>query len=143
MVNISHESPEQCRDRLLKVITQCEFKVYRGSYAFQEFPLSDFPGKPDPAALAFVRDDEVWSQLVPCSDKSEELFAIFRFHFPTGVDNSGFVGWLATHIKDEFGSGVFVVCGQNSNAAGIFEYWGCPLELGEDIVDEVRRLVAG
>ena len=143
MVNISRETPAQTRERLLKMITQSELKVYPGSFAFQEFPLSGFPEKADVDALAFVRDDAVWSQLVPCSDETEELFTIFRFNFPVGADNSGFVGWLASHIKERFGSGVLVVCGQNRNAGGIFDYWGCPLELGEDVVSEVRRLVAG
>jgi len=27
-------------------------------------------------------------------------FALFSFHFPEGLDNSGFVGWLATALKE-------------------------------------------
>ena len=143
MVNISLETSVETRKRLLRVITRCELKVYPDSFAFQEFPLRAFPEKANGEALAFVRDDTVWSQLVPCSDETGELFTLFRFHFPAGADNSGFVGWLASHIKEKFGSGVFVVCGQNRNAGGIFDYWGCPLELGEAVVAEMRRLVAG
>lgn len=142
MVTISHETSQQCHDRLLKVISLCDLQIYPESYAFIEFPLSEFPARAHPDALAFVRDDTIWSQLVPCTDPTEELFTLFRFHFPAGVDNSGFVGWLATHIKEQFGSGVFVVCGQNRNAGGIFDYWGCPLELGEKVLDEVGRLAA-
>lgn len=143
MVSISRETPQQCHDRLLKVISLCDLQVYSSSYAFVEFPISEFPAKAHPDALAFVRDDTIWSQLIPCSDSTEELFALFRFHFPTGVDNSGFVGWLASHIKEQFGSGVFVVCGQNRNAGGIFDYWGCPLKLGEKVLDEMARLAKG
>ncbi|MCG8490113.1 MAG: DUF6196 family protein, partial [Sneathiellales bacterium] len=88
-----------------------------------------------------VRDDEVWSQLVPSADSEAELFAIWRFHFREGDDNSGFVGWLANHLKEKFGTGVFVICGQNSNRAGIFDYWGCPISLRTEIIDEVKRLV--
>ncbi len=70
-------------------------------------------------------------------------FAIWRFHFPQGADNSGFVGWLATHLKTRIGTGVFVICGQNSNDGGIFDYWGCPWELRDSVLSEVRALVAG
>ena len=82
----------------------------------------------------------MWSQLAPCGPDAPELFALWRFHFPAGADNSGFVGWLATHMKECFGTGVFVVCGQNSGDGGIFDYWGCPWELREDVVAEVREL---
>lgn len=66
-----------------------------------------------------------------------EPFGLFRFHFPPGVDNSGFVGWLATRLKRELGTGVFVVCGQNSKRGGIFDYWGYPATLRDD----VRRII--
>jgi hypothetical protein len=32
------------------------------------------------------------------------------------VDNSGFVGWLASHLKAAIGTGVLVVCGKTLNA---------------------------
>ena len=44
------------------------------------------------------------------------------FHFPAGVDNSGFVGWLASHLKVVLGTGVLVVCGFNSQRGGVFDY---------------------
>jgi hypothetical protein len=112
------------------------------SYAFEEFPLAEFSAKANPEALALVRDDQVWSQLVKSNDANAELFAIWRFHFPADADNSGFVGWLAMHLKELFGTGVFVVCGQNSADGGIFDYWGCPWELRESVFREVQRLVS-
>ena len=141
MVNISHETAEEAHKRLKKIITHCEFKVYGESYAFLEFPLDGFPSQAHPGALALVRDDEVWSQLVPCNDPKEELFTIWRFHFREGDDNSGFVGWLANHLKEKFGSGVFVTCGQNRNRGGIFDYSGCPLKLGPEVIKEIQGLV--
>ena len=45
MVQISHETPKQTEERLRKVISQSDFKVYPGSYAFEEFPLEDFNEK--------------------------------------------------------------------------------------------------
>ncbi len=138
-MNVSQESPSQTRRRLLSVIARAELHVFEGSHAFEEF---DGAGPPPmiPRALAYVRDNEVWSVLAPSADPAQELFQIFSFHFAPQVDNSGFVGWLASHLKATFGTGVFVVCGQNRRRGGIFDYWGCPISLGERIVEEVIRL---
>ena len=146
MVNISIETPEQTRVRLERVIRESRLIVYDGAYVFEEFPLAAFSERADPNALALVRDDAVWSQLVEHhgpvpDDGSVEPFCLWRFHFPDGADNSGFVGWLATHLKERFGTGVFVVCGQNSADGGIFDYWGGPFELRDDLIGEVERLV--
>ncbi|CAB3869747.1 DUF6196 family protein [Achromobacter ruhlandii] len=143
MVNISRETSEQTEQRLRRVITEARLRIYPGTYAFTEFPLDDFPGAVREDALALVRDDNVWSQLIPSDGTHEEPFGLFRFHFPPGADNSGFVGWLATHLKNRFGTGVFVTCGQNHSDGGIFDYWGVPARLAEEVFREVRRLVEG
>ena len=117
-------------------------ELLRGSarYAFDEFPADDFASAAREDALALVRDNEVWSQLVPSSESSGEIFAVFSFHFDDCTDNSGFVGWLATHLKTKLGTGVFVTCGQNANRGGIFDYWGCPMELAEEVIREINEL---
>lgn len=143
MVDISHETTEQTEQRLRRVIAEARLRVYPGKYAFVEFTPDQFPAAVQADALALVRDDKVWSQLVPSHDTGKEQFGLFRFHFPAGADNSGFVGWLATHLKNRFGTGVFVTCGQNSADGGIFDYWGVPGELADDVFDEVKRLVQG
>ncbi|MFD0859445.1 DUF6196 family protein [Roseovarius aquimarinus] len=140
MVNISQETPEAVEARLKRVIRQSRLRVYEGPFAFEEFARAAFAERADPAALALVRDDAVWSQLVLADANATEPFAIWRFHFPQGADNSGFVGWLALHLKARFGTGVFVVCGQNSADGGIFDYWGCPWELREEVLGEIRVL---
>jgi len=99
LVNISHETREETETRLKRVIQDSRLVVYNDSYAFEEFPLADFPAKANPQALALVRDEHVWSQLVESNNPDAEVFAIWRFHFPEGADNSGFVGWLAMHLK--------------------------------------------
>ena len=142
MVDISYETVVQTEVRLLKVIVKSEFKIFAGSYAFKEFPLDDFSNLARQDALALVRDNEVWSQLVPCVDSNQELFKIFSFHFENCGDNSGFVGWLASHLKTELGTGVFVTCGQNLKRGGIYDYWGCPIEISEDVVSEIERLIS-
>lgn len=60
---------------------------------------------------------------------------------PPNADNSGFVGWLATHLKTQLGTGVFVVCGSNHERGGIYDYWGCPADLldqATQVIDELR-----
>ncbi len=107
---------------------------------FFEFGRADFPGAVLADALAIVRDDECWSQLAPARGGDGEQFTIFSFHFSDGMDNSGFVGWLASHLKQTFGTGVFVICGQNSKKGGIYDYWGCPIELAGDVRAELEAL---
>ena len=143
MVQISHESQEEIDARLRSVIAEADFKVYSETYAFEEFSLASFSTNARTDALALVRDTEVWSQLVPSNDRSQELFYIFSFHFDNCPDNSGFVGWLASHLKTALGTGVFVTCGQNSSRGGIFDYWGCPVELGEAVIKEIQFLIEG
>jgi len=139
MVQVSRETPEEIDVRLRRVIAEADFKIYGGTFAFEEFPLESFKNaRAD--ALALVRDNEVWSQLVPSNEESQELFSIFSFHFDDCTDNSGFVGWLASHLKMKLGTGVFVTCGQNSRRGGIFDYWGCPSELEYEVLEEIRLL---
>jgi hypothetical protein len=138
---ISQETSEQTHKRLCSVIRNSDFKRYEGTFAFEEFPLNEFHSKVNQQSLALVRDSEIWSQLVESKDQTKELFIIFSFHFKEGGDNSGFVGWLASHLKQKLGTGVFVTCGQNSKRGGIFDYWGCPAELGASAIDEVEKLI--
>lgn len=139
-MDVSHETPEQTHQRLQIVIARADWHILDGTYTFEELASADVPRLVAPDALAFVRDDKVWSQLVPCADQERDLYTIFRFHFPDGLDNSGFVGWLASHLKTRLGTGVFVVCGQNSARGGIFDYWGCPAAVGDDVLTEIKRL---
>jgi hypothetical protein len=142
MVSVSRETLEQTHRRLEKVIRRSRLTVYEQPHAFEEFPLHALRERLNPDALALVRDDAVWSQLVPGNAVDSECFALWRFHFPADADNSGFVGWLATLLKTRFGTGVFVVCGQNSNDGGVFDYWGCPWALRAEVLAAVRQLAA-
>jgi len=77
---------------------------------------------------------------VPSVEPREEKFVVFSFHFAANLDNSGFVGWLASHLKAEIGTGVLVVCGQNTERGGIFDYWGAPLSVADQVIAEIRNL---
>jgi hypothetical protein len=137
-VYISSETPEQTENRLRKVIQTSELKIYDVEYFFKECSIEKFVL--DVRALAIVRDEEVWSFLIPSESSETENFKLFSFHFKDGLDNSGFVGWLASTIKRELGTGVFVVCGQNTRRGGIFDYWGCPVSIADDVLRLVRKL---
>src|SRR5579872_3746210 len=141
MVSISKETALQAELRLREVIRGATLHIYEGAYAFDEFKLALFGANADSSALALVRDDQVWSQLRPAGLRDRERFAVWRFIFPPGVDNSGFVGWLASSLKAKFGTGVFVTCGSNSSEGGIFDYWGVPLELAGPVIQEIRDLI--
>jgi hypothetical protein len=138
---VSQESVEQTRSRLLKVIAAAKVRFFEGAYCFLESPVASGLAN-DPKALAYVRDDDVWSRLVPVpsGEIHPEPFCLLSFHFEPGLDNSGFVGWLASHMKQTLGSGVFVVCGQNHRQGGIFDYWGCPWDLKDRFFAEVGAL---
>jgi hypothetical protein len=140
---ISHETPAQTQARLRQVIAGAALIVHEGTYRFEEVDVEHFPSASIGEALAFVRDEQVWSALVPRRHQEGEAFALFSFHFPPGLDNSGFVGWLASHLKATVGTGVFVICGQNSARGGIFDYWGAPVAVAEQVLNEVKRLRAG
>lgn len=137
---ISQETPSQTHARLVQVLADTEFVVYEQPYAFVETQVQSFPTHWLADALAFVRDEDVWSALVPSADPGHEKFVVFSFHFLPGQDNSGFVGWLASHLKATIGTGVLVVCGQNSQRGGIFDYWGAPLSVADQVIAEVHRL---
>lgn len=139
MVNISSETPLQTELRLRKVIRTSTLKIYDGPYSFHEVYSSEETGQWSAASLAVVKDDHVTSLLTQARPE-DEAFIIWRFHFEHGVDNSGFVGWLASLFKDELGTGVFVTCGQNSQAGGIYDYWGAPFQLKEDVTHILERL---
>lgn len=139
-MHVSQETPEQTAARLLRVLAGSEWRVFAGRFAFRECSVSRFPGERVPDALALVRDEDVWSVLVPAGPEDVEPLVLFSFHFPEGLDNSGFVGWLAGHLKKALGTGVLVVCGRNSRRGGIFDYWGVPAVAGTAAIDEIARL---
>lgn len=135
---ISTETQEQTENRLIKVIQTADLKIYDREYYFKEVPIDKFQFEEQ--ALAIVRDEEVWSFLIPSGNAESENFKLFSFHFKDGLDNSGFVGWLASKIKRELGTGVFVVCGQNTGKGGIFDYWGCPTAIADEVIELVQQL---
>jgi hypothetical protein len=138
---ISKETDEQIQLRLLKVLSHAEIKIYEEEYAFEEFAKKYFPLKAKSEALAIVRDGKVWSQLVPSKDLKQERFKVFKFYFKEALDNSGFIGWLATRLKGKIGTGVLIICGQNNGRGGIYDYWGCPIDVAESVIEEIQNLV--
>lgn len=142
MVSVSVETPEQTERRLRRVIAAADLTVHDGSWSFHESPI-DRPPALTAETLAVVRDEDSWSRLAPATPAGgqAERFGLWSFHFPAGLDNSGFVGWLATHLKTRLGTGVFVVCGSNRHRGGIYDYWGAPhhlLDQALEAIDDLR-----
>ncbi|GHE82120.1 hypothetical protein GCM10017786_11050 [Amycolatopsis deserti] len=131
MVSISRETGAQTEARLRRVFRASAIEWLPGSWSFVEGP--DAAYRED--AIALIRDDGRASALCPAGPG--ERFAVFRVVLPRGADDSGFVGWLSTRVKASTGSGLFVICGQNSERGGIFDFYGVP----EAAAGEVRELL--
>ncbi|HVH30907.1 MAG TPA: DUF6196 family protein, partial [bacterium] len=63
------------------------------------------------------------------------------------LDASGFVAWLATHLKRTVGTGVIVICGRDQRgevlhpaSQGVFDYWACPAQFGDRVMAEIASL---
>jgi hypothetical protein len=123
--------------RLLRVIAAARLDLLHGTYAFEE--TGDVPSPHRlRESLACVRDGDRWSCLRADADGA---YVVFAFHFPEGIDNSGFIGWLATLLKHRAGTGAVVICGSNGNDGGVFDYWAIPVAAAEKarlLVDELR-----
>ncbi|MGW1449535.1 DUF6196 family protein [Micromonospora sp. NPDC002411] len=141
MVSISQESHDETEQRLRRVIAAAELVMFDGEWSFFEAPLTQPPAL-TADLLAVVRDEDRWSWLAPGGATDGERFAVFSFHFPPDVDNSGFVGWLATEFKRRLGTGLFVICGHNSDRGGIYDYWGCPAQVRAEVVQVLGELRA-
>ncbi len=144
-MHVTHEGPYETDRRLRCVAAAMTVKVLDGAWWYEEFGLDELRARWRSDAIAVVRDDERWSQLVPLrpGDRASEPLRVWSCHFPPGMDNSGFVGWLAARVKEKTGSGVIVVCGQNSDRGGIHDYWGCPAAVANQVLAEVRALAGG
>jgi hypothetical protein len=136
VVSISHERSVESERRLLAVVRAADVVHLGGTWGFRrELRM------PPAEAVAAVRDDDGWCALVPVDSGAGELFGLTRTTFPEGIDNSGYVGWLATTIKRRLGTGIFVVCGDNPARGGIFDYLGYPIQLADQVrglIDELR-----
>jgi hypothetical protein len=142
MVTISREAGAQTEARLRAVFRRSAISWLPGSWSFVE--QDDAADRAD--WIALVRDEGQLSALCPASETTsettEERFGVFRVVLPPGADDSGFVGWLASRIKAATGSGLFVVCGQNRERGGIFDFYGVPEATVPEITAVLERLGA-
>ncbi|MCB9896694.1 MAG: hypothetical protein H6825_01695 [Planctomycetes bacterium] len=129
--------------RLLAVLRASAFVVRQGRWHYEQFSLAEFPRRARADALALVQNGHGWSQLVPLPDDTQarEPLVIWSFQFAPDAPNSGFVGWLASTIKEVTGSGVIVVCGYDTERGGVYDHWGCPAGVADQVfalLDELR-----
>lgn len=101
-------------------------------------------------AIACVRDGDAWSQFIPApATASGQRYRVVSFHFREGADASGFVAWLAAHLKVSAGTGAVVICGKDrrdtpelfETSLGVLDYWCCPVAAGEKFVAVMRSLI--
>jgi len=131
--------------RLTALARNVRVEELPGDWWYEEFEPAGWHETVRSEAVALVNDGEIWSQLVPVrvGDAPSLRLRLWRVVFPPDLDNSGFVGWLATRIKQRTGSGVVVVCGQSRLRGGIYDLWGCPVDAGAAVAAEIEALVAG
>lgn len=145
-MDISPETPEQTRRRLLRVMAHARVDVLPGDHTFAEFPVAQFPAHLASSlagsALALVRDQDVWSALLPAPAQTpaQDRYGVVCFHFAPESPHSGFVGWLASELKRQLGTGVVVICGKNSADGGIFDYWGIPKSVAPQAMALIRAM---
>jgi hypothetical protein len=139
------ESADQMHERLCGAIAVARFDTLSQPYAWRQLSQSlQLPTN----ALAAVRDGSAWYALAPVPPDATGAYRILVFHFAEGSDVSGFVAWLAALMKKEAATGAMVVCGFDARATpglwqtslGLFDYWGCPLGRGDEVVTLVERL---
>lgn len=142
MLYINSESPEETTARLLRVLATATITWLPTAYKFEEIPAGSRPAEfGGDEALAWVRNQDVWCRLLPTNpEQTSDAFGLLQIQFPEGTDNSGFVGWLAGHLKQALGTGVFVICGYDSRNGGIYDYTGFPWELTELVRAEIEGL---
>ncbi|RKS10079.1 hypothetical protein DFP74_5831 [Nocardiopsis sp. Huas11] len=137
MVSISRELPTESEARLRRVLRATDIEHLPGHWCFRRLT-----GAPPPDALATVRDADGWCALTPAEGEVAEPFGLTLSTFPPGIDNSGYIGWVSTTLKERTGSGVFVVCGDNPRRGGVFDYLGYPAEAADavrGVLDDLRR----
>ena len=133
MVTVSQEVGAQTEARLRDVFRQSAVEWLPGLWAFVEGEEAVRHND----SIAEIRDEGRLSALYP-SLTAAERFGVFRVVLPRGADDSGFVGWLASRVKAQTGSGLFVICGQNARRGGIFDFYGVP----EAAIGEVGTVLA-
>jgi len=133
--------------RLLGVISWSRFEVLRDDHVWA--PMS--PGQaPAGEAIACVRDGDIWNQFIPASSTARgQRYRVVSFHSKEGTDASGFVAWLAAHLKRSAGTGSVVICGKDrrdtpelfKTSLAVFDYWCCPIAAGDKFVAVMRSLI--
>ena len=142
MVSISHERRVESERRLRAVLRSAEHVHLDGAWCFRRLAGATPPAE----ALATVKDVDGWCALMPATEESGERFGVTLTTFASEIENSGYVGWIATLIRERLGSGVFVICGDNPQRGGIFDYLGYPLEVADAVralIEELRQQAVG
>jgi hypothetical protein len=135
--SVSHELAVESERRLQAVHARARIVHLEGGWHFRRVEGGGLPEE----ALALVRDEDGWSALLPAPADAQASLAVTRTTFAERPENSGYLGWLASLVKERTGSGVLVICGHNPARGGIFDYLGYPSEQAGEIralIEELR-----
>jgi len=140
MIHVRSETVAETDTRLRQVLAAASVEALPTPYAYREIDGPITAGQTG-EVLAIVWDGEQVSALMQADHTDRaEILGVSKISFPRRIDNSGFVGWLATQLKSTLGTGVFVVCGYNSERGGIFDYWGFPWHLRGEVAATINGL---
>lgn len=146
-MTLEQESPDTTEKRLLSVVAAATFRILPADHAW--LPLA-FDRTPSAEAIACVRDDSNWFELAPATDQPlHERYFVVSFHFSEGIPASGFVGWLATYLRQTANTGVVVICGKDQRqspgllaaANGVFDYWCCMADAKPRFLSAIEKLI--
>ncbi|MEB3245755.1 MAG: DUF6196 family protein [Vampirovibrionales bacterium] len=123
-VYISKETATQTEARLKALLPKVAFQWLDSPHQYdtQMQPLAQ-----NQALAQLVTPSGALEALQPCDATQSDALAIALLTFPSGHDNSGFVGWFASQLKKATGSGLVVISGAHH------DYFGFPWQAKDAI----------
>jgi len=123
MINISDETAIATKIRLARLMPSVVVRRLPARFAFSEDaePVNWAAGD-----LAVIRGEDGRSVVRPAADDApaDNTLDAFEIRFSTPSDNSGFIGYLASRLKEMTGAGSVVLCGAEQGR--IFDYYLVP-----------------
>jgi hypothetical protein len=143
-----NESPIDLHRRLLRATAASRFVELPDDHGWMPLAAGQAP---QASAIACVRDDDVWHQLLPvAASHPGPRMCVVSFHFPEHISSAGFIAWMAAWLREEADTGVVVIGGRDKSASpgldqgsfGVFDYWCCRADNRRRFVDAIERRIA-
>ena len=146
-MTMEQESPNSTEVRLLSVVAAATLRILPADFAWLPLALDRAPSS---EAIACVRDGSNWFELTRATiQPRHERYFVVSFHFSESIPANGFVGWLATYLRQTANTGVVVICGKDQRqspgilaaANGVFDYWCCMIDAKPRFLSAIEELV--